>query len=61
MDIFGYQKMRKKKWTDFYWVMLLMYTIWEHWNFLPPDIVQKSLLISSHFDAQRLNIIQKPL
>ena len=30
---FAQQRMRKKNRTNFYWVMLLMHTIWDYWNF----------------------------
>ena len=51
----------KRNRTNFYWVMLSMYTIWEYWDVLPPDIVQKSLWISCHFDTQWLDIVKKSL
>ena len=47
--------------TNFYWIMLLMHTVWEYLNILPLDIVQKSLWISTHFDTQRLDIVQNSL
>ena len=47
--------------TEFYWVKLLMYTIFEYWNILPLDLVQKSFWLSSHFDTQTLDIVQKSL
>ena len=37
--------------------MLLMYTILEYWKILLVDIVQKS----SHFDTEKLDLVQKSL
>ena len=54
---------KKRNRTNFYGVMLLMYTIWKYWNIVLQrlDIVQKSLWISSHFDREnytrRLDIV----
>ena len=42
---------KKRNQTNFYRVMLLMYAIWEYWNTLTLDIVQKVLWISSHSDT----------
>ena len=30
---FSFRRWEKRNKIDFYWVMLLMYTIWEYWNF----------------------------
>ena len=40
--------------TDFYWAVLLMYTILKYWNILLQrlDIVQKPVWISIHLDTE---------
>ena len=61
--MFSSQKMKKRNKTDFYRAMLLMYSIWRHWNILLQGLhkVQKSLWISSHFETEnyawRLDIV----
>ena len=66
MKFLSVRRWGKRKRTDFYRVMLLMYAIWEYWKFLTLeifceylvilflDIVQKSLRISSHFDIVQI-------
>ena len=48
------RRWEKRNRANFYWVMLLLYTIWKYWNILPErlDIVKKYLWISSHFDTE---------
>ena len=62
VEFFHIKRWEKSNRTNFYWVMLLRYTAWEHWNILSLeifckyvviltlDIVKKSLWISSQFD-----------
>ena len=52
--IFSSQKMKKRNKTNFYRAMLLMCSIWRHWNILLQGLhkVQKSLWISSHFETE---------
>ena len=44
----------KRNRTDFYWVMLLMYTISEYRNIFPLDIDKKYFSISNNFDTVQI-------
>ena len=48
---------KKRSTTNFWWGMLLMYTILEYWKVLSLDIVQKYLWISRHFDIVQIFLL----
>ena len=47
VEYFHFRRREKRSRADFYWVMLLMYTIWEYWSIWTLDIVEKYLWMSS--------------